>query len=146
MQQATQERRVLVVDDETIIVSFLESLLASGADGFHIVTANRGQEALHKAREWRPHLVVLDINIPDGDGFEVCERLAASKECRHTIVLAMTSDSNPERVRRIVAAGARECLVKPFFLPHFRSRVERYADEGVERERLFASQDNNSRA
>lgn len=127
-------RRILVVDDESIIVSFLQNLLTVGAAEYHIETAGSGEEALRKAEAFRPHLVVLDINIPGVDGFEVCRAIHASPACRHTVVLAMTADANPTRTRQIIDAGARECLSKPFPLKDFLAKARKYVGEAVERE------------
>lgn len=144
--------RILVVDDESIIVTFLQSLLTAGASaspkesnggatpqgdappGYLIETASSGAEALQKVSALRPHLVVLDINIPGGNGFEVCQSITDDPNCKHTIVLAMTADSNPDRLRRIQEAGARECLFKPFPMREFLVKAQRYAAEAFAQE------------
>lgn len=126
--------RILVVDDESIIVQFLRDLLRSGSASYQIDTASTGEEAMLKAEQSRPHLVVLDINIPSGNGFDVCKHITVHPRCQHTVVLAMTSDTNPDRLRRIQDAGARECLFKPFHLKDFLGKVQRYAAEARERE------------
>jgi twitching motility two-component system response regulator PilH len=146
--------RILVVDDESIIVTFLQSLLTAGASasskennwgggaqgdpppGYLIETARSGAEALQKVRALRPHLVVLDINIPGGNGFEVCQSITDDPNCKHTIVLAMTADTNPDRLRRIQEAGARECLFKPFPMREFLIKAQRYAAESFAQESL----------
>jgi CheY-like chemotaxis protein len=132
-------RRILVVDDENVIVEFLQALIRGGPDEYIVETANTGQEAIRKAHDLRPHLVVLDINIPGGNGFDVCESVSCDAACRHTVVLAMTADANPERTRRIEALGARECLTKPFSLNEFIQKVRRYTDESIAREAAVAS-------
>ncbi|MFO0945091.1 MAG: response regulator [Planctomycetota bacterium] len=126
--------RILVVDDETIIVQFLQSLLRTGSAEYQIDTASTGEEAIQKAEKTRPHLVVLDINIPSGNGFDVCRHITRQPQCQHTVVLAMTSDTNPDRLRRIQEAGARECLFKPFPLKDFLGKVQKYSAEARDRE------------
>jgi CheY-like chemotaxis protein len=142
-----------VVDDESIIVHFLQSLLTAGTSAapsaestvgkpaYRIETASSGSEALTKVQSFRPHLVVLDINIPGGNGFDVCQTITSDPACQHTIVLAMTADSNPDRVRRIQEAGARECLIKPFQLRDFLVKAQRYAAESFAREQESAGND-----
>lgn len=131
-------RRILVVDDETIIVEFLENLLRSGKRRYQIETAVDGRRAIDKARQFQPHLVVLDINIPVVDGFEVCESILREQAAAPPNVLAITADLNPERLRRIRAAGASECLSKPFSLNDFIARVESLTEDA------FARADNGS--
>ena len=132
MRESAQ--RILVVDDEPIIVSFLKQILDVDSTEYQIETARSGAEAISKARQLRPHTVVLDINIPEGDGFDVCAQVRAMPECAHTIVLAMTSQAEPERVRRITQAGAVECLRKPFPLREFLEKVREYSRQARLRE------------
>lgn len=130
----SEPRRILVVDDEAIIVNFLRSLLGAGHATYEIRTASRGEEAVGAAAAFRPHLVVLDINIPGGGGLEACRAMRALPECAHSVVLSITSDPHPERIRQMREAGASECLAKPFALPEFLSKVEKYVEEGFRRE------------
>ena len=118
-------RRILVVDDEAIIIEFLRRLLSAGAPRFQVETARSGAEAVEKAASLRPHLVILDIRMPDGDGTLVCEAIHADPNCRHTVVLAMTAASEPAVAERVLSAGAVECLRKPFA---FNRRVERHIE------------------
>ncbi len=133
-------RRILVVDDESIIVRFLESLLELGSDAYLVATARTGAEAITKAKALKPHLVILDINLPGSNGFEVCETICKEPSCRHTVVLAMTAEVSPQRVRKIEAAGAFECIRKPFSLPEFLEKVKRYSDDGLAREQVVHSE------
>lgn len=127
-------RRILVVDDETIIVTFLRSLLAAEKSNYAIRTASTGDEAVAQALEWSPHLVILDINIPGKDGFEVCKILRNNVKCRQTVVLAMTGQVDNDRLDRILEAGAVDCVIKPFTLVDFVAKVRKYADQGLEAE------------
>jgi two-component system OmpR family response regulator len=67
--------RVLVVDDEPSIVDVISMALRH--DGFGVQTAGSGKDALDQVRRWRPHVMVLDVMLPDMDGFEVARRLSA---------------------------------------------------------------------
>lgn len=130
-------RRVLMVDDESIVVTFLRSLLAAEKSGFEIRTASTGDEAIAAALDWSPHLLILDINIPGKDGFQVCEIIRNNVKCRQTVVLAMTGEGDQNRIDRILAAGAVECVVKPFTLKEFVEKVRQYADRGLQAESMY---------
>lgn len=129
-----QPRRILVVDDEAIIVDFLKSVLRAKSSEYLIETAERGAEALERAHRLRPHLVLLDINLPNGGGASVCRQIREDPSCRHTIVVAITSDPHPDRVRKLSEAGARECLTKPLVFNDFLAKVERYSLESLQSE------------
>lgn len=130
-------RRILVVDDESIIVTFLRSLLAAEKSNYAIRTAMTGDEAIAQAIEWSPHLIILDLNIPGKDGFEVCKTIRNNIKCRQTIVVGMTGQADQDRLDRIREAGAAECFVKPFTLSDFVAKVRKYADKGLEMEAML---------
>ena len=73
-------RRILVVDDEEYITDLLSTSLRF--QGFEVETAAAGFEALSKAGSFNPELIMLDVNMPDIDGFEVCRRLRADGDRR----------------------------------------------------------------
>lgn len=130
-------RRVLVVDDETIVVTFLRSLLAAEKVTYEIRTASTGDDAVEAAVGWSPHLLILDINIPGKDGIEVCRIVKQNARCRQTVVLGMTGDSDHARIDAMLEAGAVECVAKPFALKDFVQKVRHYADQGLQAEAMY---------
>jgi len=89
-------RRVLVVDDELYIRNILDFSL--GSEGFEVVTAADGEEALKKALDLVPDLIVLDVMMPKIDGFEVCRAVKAKGETKHIPVILLTArDSDKDR-------------------------------------------------
>jgi two-component system OmpR family response regulator len=115
----TPEARVLVVDDETSIAD----LLATGLRfvGFDVRTAGSGLEALTLVRDWRPELIVLDVMMPDVDGFEVTRRLRG--EGRQTPVLFLTARDALEDKVAGLTIGGDDYVTKPFSLEEVVARV-----------------------
>ena len=111
--------RVLVVDDERNIRELVGAALRY--EGFEVVLAERGREAIERAVEERPDLVVLDVMLPDIDGFEVLRRLRADSP--DVPVLFLTArDAVEERVAGITAGGD-DYVTKPFSLEEVVARL-----------------------
>ncbi|MFN8167834.1 MAG: response regulator transcription factor [Candidatus Nanopelagicales bacterium] len=113
------EARLLVVDDEP----YIADLLATGLRfvGFEVRTAGAGMEALTAVREWRPDALVLDVMLPDLDGFEVTRRLRS--EGRATPVLFLTArDATEDKVSGLTIGGD-DYVTKPFSLEEVIARV-----------------------
>jgi two-component system OmpR family response regulator len=111
--------RVLVVDDEPSLAELLASVLRY--EGWNVVTAGSGAEAVRTAREFRPDAVVLDIMLPDFNGLEVMRRLRA--ELPQVCVLFLTArDAVEDRVAGITAGGD-DYVTKPFSLEEVLARL-----------------------
>ena len=103
--------RVLVVDDIAPNVKLLEAKLTG--EYYDVVTAMSGQEALEKAKETRPDLVLLDVMMPGMDGFEVCSRLKSDPELSHIPVVMVTALTDSEDRVKGLESGADDFLSKP---------------------------------
>jgi CheY-like chemotaxis protein len=90
----------------------VESVLAR-RPGVRLLQATRGREGIDIAREHRPDLILLDVHLPDVPGEDVLEELRADHATRHIPVVVISADATPERVRRMLAAGAGAYLTKP---------------------------------
>ena len=103
--------RVLVVDDVPANVKLMEARLS--AEYFDVVTALSGQEALAVCERAECDIVLLDVMMPDMDGFEVCRRLKANPSTHHLPVIMVTAlDQASDRVKGL-EAGADDFLTKP---------------------------------
>jgi two-component system OmpR family response regulator len=111
--------RILVVDDEPGITDLVATVLRY--EGFEVRTATTGRKALTAATDFRPHLVVLDIMLPDLDGFEVQRRLSADGE-RVPILFLTARDATEDKVRGLTA-GADDYVTKPFSLEELVARI-----------------------
>jgi DNA-binding response OmpR family regulator len=115
------EPLVLVADDDEDILLLVTTRLKR--DGFEIVQASNGDEALAVARERRPALAVLDIGMPGLDGVEVLEQIRADDDLRAMKVLLLTAKAQESDVRRGFDAGADAYVKKPFSPADLSARV-----------------------
>jgi CheY-like chemotaxis protein len=105
--------KILVVDDEPDIVRVVVKIMS--ALGHDLRTAADGFEALDKVREDRPDVIILDLNLPRMDGFEVCRRLKGDAATRDIPIVMMTAAYvSVDDARRGEQSGADEYVVKPF--------------------------------
>ncbi len=110
--QERPRRCILVVDDEPAIAHLLRKVLE--ADGHEVVTANDGQGALDRVAERRPDLILLDVDMPRVNGFEVCSRLKTDPVTRLIPVLVLTGKGAGDTRLHAWELGADEFLTKPF--------------------------------
>jgi two-component system OmpR family response regulator len=113
-------RHLLIVDDEENLRSMLAAALRH--HGFTVTAAANGREALRIVAEARPDLVVLDVMMPELDGFEVCRRLRADGD-RTPVVFLTARDDTEDKVRGLTLGGD-DYLQKPFSLDELVARVE----------------------
>ncbi|HTM19220.1 MAG TPA: response regulator transcription factor [Kofleriaceae bacterium] len=114
--------KILVIEDEPSIRLGLEDTLR--AKGYTVLAAGKGEQGLALAAESRPDLIVLDIMLPDIDGFEVCRRLKASRDGLADIPVIMLTARGAELDRvRGLELGADDYVTKPFSLMELLARV-----------------------
>jgi DNA-binding response OmpR family regulator len=105
-------KRVLVVDDEPNIVMSLEFLMKRA--GFDVQVARNGREALDALEGAPPDLLLLDVMMPEFDGYEVCERIRARPEWNRTKIIMLTARGRDVERQRGLALGADLYVTKPF--------------------------------
>ena len=108
----TDTKRILVVDDEPDIVETLRFLVES--EGFECITAMDGEDALKKAKELNPDIMILDVMLPKINGYKVCRLLKFDNNYKHIPILMVTARSQEED--RVIGeeTGADEYITKPF--------------------------------
>ena len=104
--------RILVVDDEIYIVHILDFSL--GMEGYEVVTALDGEQALEKAKADRPDLIVLDIMMPKLDGYETCKLLKADEATKHIPVILLSAKGRNVDQKIGFEVGADDYITKPF--------------------------------
>lgn len=106
-----QEYRILIVDDEPDIVEFLGYNLKK--EGFVISTANNGKDAINMALELNPHLILLDVMMPEMDGIETCEKIRANTQLDKTLVAFLTARGEDYSQVAGFEAGGDDYITKP---------------------------------
>jgi two-component system phosphate regulon response regulator PhoB len=109
---STPPRRALVIEDERDVARLIDFHLRRA--GFEVEVAATGTDGLARASERPPQLVVLDVRLPDIDGFEVCTRLRAQQATESCGVLMLTAHGLPEDRVEAFERGADDYLTKPF--------------------------------
>jgi DNA-binding response OmpR family regulator len=105
-------KRILIAEDEPNIVISLEFLMQRG--GYEIRTVSNGEEALRAAREFKPHLLLLDIMLPLRNGFEVCQLIRESPELAAVKIIMLTAKGRESEIAKGLALGADAYITKPF--------------------------------
>jgi len=102
---------VLIVEDDSQMADTLASMVR--LMGYDTSINHSSHEALESSRNNSPDIVLLDLNLPDADGFQVCEQLRKQPELNDTPIIIVSADEQPESMARAKKAGADHYLVKP---------------------------------
>lgn len=105
-------KRILVVDDEPQLVEVVKMRLE--ANGYQIITAYDGQEALEKARKERPDLIILDLMLPKVDGYKVCRMLKFDEKYKNIPVILFSARAQDSDQKLGLEVGADAYIIKPF--------------------------------
>ncbi len=114
-------RKVLIADDEPDILEILKYNLSN--EGYDVITAKDGDEALEKARRTNPDLVVLDVMMPKKTGVEVCQLLRSQAAFKDTLIIFLTAVNDEGTQIKGLETGADDYLSKPISPKVFLSRV-----------------------
>jgi len=109
---AEETNAILIVDDDEDIREFLRNLLDT--EGYRTEGASSGREGIEKAVQWKPDLVLLDIMMPQLDGYEVCWKIKSDRATAHIPVVMVTVKNDVADISRSLTAGAVGFIVKPF--------------------------------
>jgi DNA-binding response OmpR family regulator len=123
--------KILIVDDESQVTTLLEIILS--ARGYDVIPVNESALAVQVALETRPDLIILDLMMPDPDGFKVCRMLRADNRFIFTPILILTVLDDTDS--RIVAfgAGADDYLIKPYDVDELVSTIKTLLHEEIEK-------------
>jgi len=108
----SNKKKILIVDDEPDIVETLKFLVES--EGFDCITAMDGEDALKKAKEFNPDVMILDVMLPKINGYKVCRLLKFDCKYKHIPILMVTARSQEEDRLIGEETGADEYITKPF--------------------------------
>lgn len=106
-----KEMLILLVDDDEDILEFISYNLRS--EGYKVVTAQNGVEAIKKAKKYLPHLIILDVMMPEMDGIEACEKMRTLPELSKTLITFLTARGEDYSQLAGFDAGADDYITKP---------------------------------
>jgi PAS domain S-box-containing protein len=132
--EQTQKDRILVVDDNKATRMFLDAMLKNA--GYKVFTAATGQEALDLVPLTEPHLILLDIILPDISGFEVCRILKSNETSRSRPILFITATNEEEECIKGLRMGALDLLTKPINIKMLLTKVRTFVQLSKDEQRL----------
>ena len=118
--------KILIADDEPNIVISLEFLLKR--EGYDVVVARNGIEALERVRAERPDMAILDVMMPQRNGFEVCQDLRQDPEFKDLRIMMLTAKGRDTEVSKGLALGADVYMTKPFSTRELVAKVKALID------------------
>jgi len=118
------EKRILVVDDEVDLVETIRFSLE--LEGYEILVAYNGEEALNQARKENPDLILLDLMLPKLDGYKVCRLLKFDERYKHIPILMLTAKTQEKDKATGMETGANEYITKPFDMDELMKKVKGY--------------------
>ena len=121
--------KILVVDDEIYIVHILDFSL--GMEGYEVVTALDGEQALEKMKAERPDLIVLDIMMPKLDGYEVCKTVKGNPDTAHIPVILLSAKGRHVDQKMGFDVGADDYITKPFSPRKLVERINQLLGQAV---------------
>jgi len=119
----SERKRILIVDDDPIIVETIVQALEEEEYDYEIVSASDGFEAGLQVNHFKPHLLILDIMMPDIKGYEVCRRIKTNEETKDTKIIVLSAYLDDEKFKKMKEYGADLCFSKPLPLPQLREEV-----------------------
>ena len=128
--------KILVVDDEIYIVHILDFSL--GMEGYEVLTALDGEQALEKARAEKPDLIVLDIMMPKLDGYETCKLLKADTATKNIPVILLSAKGRNVDQKIGFEVGADDYITKPFSPRKLVERINAILGQGNTQHRMQA--------
>lgn len=120
------KKKILIVEDEESLLK-LESILLT-SKGYEVQGVGDGRAALEAISRSKPDLVLLDIMLPEIDGFEVCRRIKADDETKHIPVIMLTAKKSREDMARGEQVGADWYITKPFKSAMVIETIQRFID------------------
>ena len=119
--------KIMVVDDDHDATALFEEVLK--AEGYEPITLNESIKALQVAKEAKPSLFILDLMMPDPDGFKLCRMLRKEPEFRNTPIIIVTALNDTDSRIVAIGAGANDYLTKPFRLDELYTSIKEHLEE-----------------
>jgi excisionase family DNA binding protein len=120
-----ERKRILVVDDDPIIVETIVQALEEDEHDYEVISASDGFEAGLQVNHFKPHLMILDIMMPDIKGYEVCRKIKSEPATKDVQIIVLSAYLDEEKFKKMKEHGADVCFSKPFPLPQLKKEVAR---------------------
>ncbi len=117
--------RILVVDDDPIIVETIVQSLEEDEHDYEVISASDGFEAGIQVSHFKPHLLILDIMMPDIKGYEVCKKIKNDDETKDIKIIVLSAYLDDDKFKKMKEHGADVCFSKPLPLPQLKEEVAR---------------------
>ncbi len=119
-----QRKKILIVDDERLTRAVLQHNVILA--GYDVIVASNGREAMQKIQEVTPDLIVVDLVMPDMNGFEMLRRIRSNKETMQTPVIVVSALQSQTDIEEAKSSGADDYLTKPIKPEEFIKHVKKY--------------------
>ncbi|PLX20523.1 MAG: DNA-binding response regulator [Salinivirgaceae bacterium] len=136
-----KNKKILLVDDEVDILEFVSYNLSK--EGYEVTTATNGKEAIQKAKETKPHLIILDVMMPEMDGIETCSQIREIDDLHNTIIAFLTARGEDYSQIAGFEAGGDDYITKPIKPKVLISRVKALLKRYKSGDSNSSSGDNN---
>jgi CheY-like chemotaxis protein len=124
-EEASRRKRILVVDDDQVIVETITAALEEDTHNYEVISAADGFEAGIQVGHLKPDLLILDIMMPDIDGYEVCHTIKSSENTKHIKIIVLSGYLDEENYRKMREFGADICFSKPLPLDKLKEEIAR---------------------
>ncbi|HUL36380.1 MAG TPA: response regulator [Thermodesulfobacteriota bacterium] len=118
-----ERKKILVVDDDKIIVETIVQALEEDECGYEMISASDGFEAGLQVNHFKPDLLILDIMMPDINGYEVCQKIKTNPDSKNTKIIVLSAYLDDDAFKQMKEYGADACFSKPLPLEQLRFEV-----------------------
>jgi len=118
-----EKKKILVVDDDKIIVETIVQALEEDEYGYEMISASDGFEAGLQVNHFKPDLLILDIMMPDINGYEVCQKIKTNPDSKNTKIIVLSAYLDDEAFKQMKEYGADACFSKPLPLEQLKFEV-----------------------
>ncbi|MDY6967262.1 MAG: response regulator [Spirochaetota bacterium] len=116
-------KKILVVDDDKIVVETIVQALEEDDHGYELMSAADGFESTIQVKHFKPDLMILDIKMPDINGYEVCKKIKSDPETKETKIIILSAYLDDDNKKQMMENGADACFAKPLPLPNLKQQV-----------------------